>query len=74
MTAEGPQLSADAGVVRVVRELVDAAIAARPYVLAEAALDNSGLGTIVGRPAVHHLERLDAALADAGELLDGVAS
>jgi hypothetical protein len=54
-------------------ELVDAAIAARPYVLIESRLENSGLGRPYGNPAVRVLDRLDAAIADAGALLEAAS-
>jgi hypothetical protein len=56
------------------RELVAAAIAARRYV----AIVAEGRGGRIPTPrwsgALPVLDRLDAAIADAGELLDGVTS
>jgi hypothetical protein len=66
---------ADAGeLVTVARNLHDALMAARPYVVEESALENAGLGPIRGNPAASVLDQVDAAIADAGELLAGVTS
>lgn len=54
---------------RAFRNLYDAVMDARPYVAAEAVLQNTGLGHTYWNRAPSLLERLDAALVDAGELL-----
>lgn len=59
---------------RVLRSLYDAALAARPYVAAEAVLANSGHGHAGHAGAPQNLDALDGALADAGELLSRVRS
>lgn len=64
----------DEELVRVLRELHDAALAVRPYVAAEAVLANSGLGHPGHGGAPRNLDALDGALADAGELLSRVRS
>lgn len=59
---------------RVLRELHDAALAARVYVYAESELANSGLGRPDDGRARRELDALDGALADAGDLLARVRS
>lgn len=58
----------------VARNLYDALVEARQYVVEESQLENAGLGPIRGNPARDTLDKLDGALADAGELLAGVSS
>lgn len=57
--------------VAVTRNLHDALMDARVYVAAEAVLANSGLGHPDRTRAPYLLDRIDGALADAGELLGG---
>lgn len=74
MTTSPPTPELDAELVRVLRELVAAAIAARPYV--SEALDDSrraGLREVAMSDA-ERLDRLDAAIADAGDVLPGSSS
>lgn len=51
----------------VTRELYDALMIARDYVLAEHAEGVAGRGFLAAIETTKHLERIDAALAEAGE-------
>lgn len=74
MTTDNPQPELDVELVRALRELVDVAIAARPYV------EHSQAGRYVpglterAAAAGDLLDRLDGAIADAGEAIDGASS
>lgn len=74
VTIESLNAARERDLVRVLRELNDAAIAARPYVKSEA---DAGIVGAFGRDALAAgalLDRLDLALADAGEYLAGVTT
>jgi hypothetical protein len=69
VTATPDPLAARRDELLALRELVDAAIATRPYLVAEVVrLERIFLYPVAARVAAT-LDRLDAALADAGELL-----
>jgi hypothetical protein len=70
----GSELAGDRDELRALRELYDALMAARPYVDRETDPLDALLIGAKPHEAVATLERVDAALADAGELLAGVTS
>lgn len=74
MTASPDPLATRRSELAALRNLHDAALDARVYVKTEAELINAGLGEPGRGHAPGCLERLDAALADAGELLERESS
>lgn len=74
MTTENPPTDLATDLARVLRELVAATIAARPYVEARHDAAASLLLDATAEDALELLLRLDSAIADAGDLVDEASS